>query len=186
MTKNYNMPDRITPYLAKHKKRRSAPPPRKHQKRRSTPPPEPAPDTAPVETPPVDTSPSDAPIPPTEFPPEIPANAPISVGDWKSSLDQLYWLRIGLAVVGGVVATFAFDSFEGEARRLVSIIFMIILFAATIFVARSMNMRLPSSHRKKIVTQALPSYVLMYLFSWILSYTLVQLAGSGSITSPLT
>lgn len=84
------------------------------------------------------------------------------------------------------MATFAFDSFEGEARRWVSIIFMIILFAATIFVARSMNMRLPSSHRKKIVTQALPSYVLLYLFSWILSYTLVQLAGSGSVTSPLT
>ena len=89
-------------------------------------------------------------------------------------------------MVGGVVATFAFDSFEGEARRWVSIIFMIILFGATIFVAKSMNMNLPSSHRKKIVTQALPSYVLLYLFSWILSYTLVQLAGSGSVTSPLT
>lgn len=120
------------------------------------------------------------------MPPEIPENAPISVGDWESSLDRLYWLRVVLAVVGGIVATFAFDTFEGEARRWVSITFMIILFAGTIVVAKSMNMRLPSSHRKKIVTQALPSYVLLYLFSWILSYTLVQLSGSGTITSPLS
>ena len=56
---------------------------------------------------------------------------------------------------------------------------MIILFFGSIIVAKGMKMQLPSSDRKKIVTQALGSYVFLYLFTWILSYTIVN-AGSVS------
>jgi len=45
-----------------------------------------------------------------------------------------------------------------------------------------MKMQLPSSDRKKIVTQAIGSYVFLYLFSWIVTYTLVNVENiSGGI-----
>lgn len=98
-------------------------------------------------------------------------------------LDKLYWFRIALAVIGGTAATFMFDSIEGEERRWASIGFMIIIFIASIVMAKSMNLKLPKSDRKKIVTQALGSYVFLYLFTWILSYTLVNANNSETITS---
>ncbi|MDC1137023.1 hypothetical protein OAS76_04530 [Nitrosopumilus sp.] len=59
---------------------------------------------------------------------------------------------------------------------------MIIIFFASIIVAKGMNMQLPPSDRKKIVTQGIGSYVFLYLFSWIVSYTLVHLPdGSAGI-----
>ena len=98
-------------------------------------------------------------------------------------LDKLYWFRIALAVIGGTAATFMFDSIEGEERRWASIGFMIIIFIASIVMAKSMNLKLPKSDRKKIVTQALGSYIFLYLFTWILSYTLVNANNSETITS---
>ena len=95
-------------------------------------------------------------------------------------LNKLYWLRVGLAVIGGIVATFIFEPYEGEERRWASIGFMIILFIITVGIAKGMKMKLPKSDRKKIVTQAIGSYVFLYLFMWILSYTLLNLPGSDS------
>jgi len=57
---------------------------------------------------------------------------------------------------------------------------MIIVFFASIIVAKGMKMQLPHSDRKKLVTQAIGSYIFLYLFTWIVSYTLVH---SGSVTS---
>ena len=85
-------------------------------------------------------------------------------------------------MIGGIAATFLFKGIEGEERRWASIGFMIIIFIASIVMAKSMNLKLPKSDRKKIVTQALGSYVFLYLFSWILSYTLVN-ANIETITS---
>ena len=51
---------------------------------------------------------------------------------------------------------------------------MIILFAGTVFVAKAMRIPLPRSDRKKIVTQALPSYIFLYLFVWVVSHTIVH------------
>ena len=56
---------------------------------------------------------------------------------------------------------------------------MIIIFAGTIVVAKGMKMQLPSSDRKKIVTQGIGSYIFLYLFIWIVTYTLVN-AGNVS------
>lgn len=95
-------------------------------------------------------------------------------------LNKLFWMRVALAVIAGTAATFLFEDIEGEDRRWASIGFMIIIFFGTIIVAKKMNMQLPSSDRKKIVTQAIGSYVFLYLFSWIVSYTLTHL---GSTTS---
>ncbi len=89
-------------------------------------------------------------------------------------LDKLFWLRVGFAVIAGTLATFIFEDIQGEERRWASIVFMIIVFIVTIFIAKSMKMQLPSSDRKKIVTQGIGSYIFLYLFVWILTYTIVH------------
>ena len=74
-----------------------------------------------------------------------------------------------------------------EEKRWTSIGFMIIVFAVTIVIAKSMKIQLPSSDRKKIVTQGIGSYIFIYLFVWVLTNTLVY-AGTSSatgVTSPI-
>ncbi len=103
-------------------------------------------------------------------------------------LRTLFWFRIVLAITAGTLATFLFEPYEGEERRWVSIGFMITIFIVTIFIAKEMKLGLPRSDRKKIVTEALGSYVFLYLFMWILTYTIVNvLAGNESgLPNPFT
>ena len=95
-------------------------------------------------------------------------------------LNKLFWMRVALAIIAGTAATFIFEDIEGEDRRWASIGFMIMVFFGTIMVAKGMKMQLPSSDRKKLVTQAIGSYIFLYLFTWIVTYTLVN---SGSVSS---
>ncbi len=123
--------------------------------------------------------------------PETPsADPPISEAarsEKDRKLNKLFWMRIALAVIAGTAATFIFEDIEGEDRRWASIGFMIIVFFGTIIVAKGMKMQLPSSDRKKIVTQALGSYVFLYLFIWILTYTIVNVGSvSSGIPSPIS
>ena len=114
---------------------------------------------------------SDASKEPTADPPI----SEVEKSDKDKKLATLFWMRIALAIIAGAAATFVFEGIEGEERRWASIGFMIILFFATIIVAKGMKMQLPSSDRKKIVTQGIGSYVFLYLFTWIVSYTLTHL-----------
>ncbi|MCH7648419.1 MAG: hypothetical protein IIA83_07425, partial [Thaumarchaeota archaeon] len=120
--------------------------------------------------------------PPTEknTPPTESMSSEYETSRTKYMINILFWLRVTLAVMGGIVATFIFDSIEGEVRRWASIAFMIILFIVSIGIAKSMKMRLPRSDRKKLVTTGIGSYVFLYLFSWILSYTIVNVNGNES------
>lgn len=115
----------------------------------------------------------------SDIPPSEPVVNPIETSEKDRKLNTLFWLRVGLAVIAGTIATFIFEGIEGEERRWASIVFMIIIFAGTIVVAKGMKMQLPSSDRKKIVTQGIGSYIFLYLFVWIVTYTIVH-AGSGS------
>ncbi len=103
-------------------------------------------------------------------------------------LRTLFWFRIVLALSAGTLATFLFEQYEGEERRWVSIGFMITIFIITIFIAKEMKLGLARSDRKKIVTEALGSYVFLYLFMWILTYTIDNvLAGNESgLPNPFT
>ena len=90
-------------------------------------------------------------------------------------LNKLFWLRVGLAVIAGTAATFIFDDIVNmEEKRWTSIGFMIIIFIITIVIAKGMKIQLPSSDRKKIVTQGIGSYIFIYLFIWVLTNTLVH------------
>lgn len=118
-------------------------------------------------------------VTPTPTPPTEPSTAQTMPTETERKLNKLFWLRVGLAIIAGTMATFIFEGIEGEERRWASIGFMIIIFAGTIVVAKGMKMQLPSSDRKKIVTQGIGSYIFLYLFIWIVTYTLVN-AGNVS------
>ena len=116
--------------------------------------------------------------------PDTPSDdPPVSVAEKSEKdrkLNKLFWMRVALAVIAGTAATFIFEDIEGEDRRWASIGFMIVIFFGTVIVAKAMKMQLPSSDRKKVVTQAIGSYVFLYLFSWIVSYTLTHLGSTSS------
>lgn len=121
-------------------------------------------------------------VPETESSESVPntpsGEPPVSIAEKSEKdrkLNKLFWMRVALAILAGTAATFIFEDIEGEERRWASIGFMILVFFGTVIVAKGMKMQLPSSDRKKIVTQAIGSYVFLYLFSWIVSYTLTHL-----------
>ena len=117
---------------------------------------------------------------PTPESPKIPLVNEAEKSEKDRKLNKLFWMRIALALIAGTSATFIFEDIEGEERRWASIGLMIVVFFATVIIAKGMKMQLPSSDRKKIVTQAIGSYVFLYLFSWIVTYTLIHVGSSSS------
>ena len=98
----------------------------------------------------------------------------------KKLTDRLFWMRVVFSVIGGIVATFVFEDIEDvEEKRWTSIGFMIMLFIATAIIAKSWKIRIPN--RKKYITTGIGSFVFLYLFTWIVSYTIVNLETSSSI-----
>ena len=154
--------------MAKFKKKKSKPTPEPEDSKKETP------QEEPVDTPEIEKS------EPAPEPSKEPQMSEAEKSDKDRKLNKLFWMRVALAVIAGSAATFIFEDIEGEDRRWASIGFMIIVFFATIIVAKGMKMQLPSSDRKKIVTQAIGSYVFLYLFTWIVTYTLVH---SGNIST---
>jgi len=116
---------------------------------------------------------------PTESKPD-PTDDPVDKSATKKLTDRLFWLRIAVANIGGVIATFAFEDIaDVEEKRWTSIGFMIMLFIGTAIVAKSWRIRI--ANRKKYVTTGIGSFVFMYLFSWIVSHTLVYTGTSQSM-----
>ena len=134
------------------------------------------------EVPPTETSEPTEEIQPTEEPESKPdpTEDPVDKSATKRLTDRLFWLRIALANIGGVIATFAFeDIVDVEEKRWTSIGFMIMLFIATAIIAKGWKIRI--ANRKKYVTTGIGSFVFMYLFSWIVSHTLVHAGTSQSM-----
>ena len=94
----------------------------------------------------------------------------------KKRTDILFWMRFCFAMIGGAIATFLFEEIDGdEERRWTSIIFMIVLFIITCFIAKGMKISFPKADRKKLVTTGMGSFIFLYLFAWIMTYTLLNL-----------
>ena len=116
---------------------------------------------------------------PTESKPD-PTEDPIDKSATKKLTDRLFWLRIAVSIAGGVIATFAFeDIVDMEEKRWTSIGFMIMLFIATAIIAKSWRIKI--ANKKKYVTTGIGSFVFMYLFMWIFSYTVVNAGTSQSM-----
>ena len=120
-----------------------------------------------IESEPIDTS---------EIPPPTPVISEEEKNIIKKRTNKLFWLRFGFAIIGGAIATFLFEEIDGsEERRWSSIIFMIVLFIITCFIAKGMKINFPKADRKKLVTTGMGSFVFLYLFAWIMTYTLLNL-----------
>ena len=152
-----------------------------------------------------ETTPTESDIPPTESESEPEETVEVDVGEkideeypkkeskpkdveesaedksaTKKLTDRLFWMRIVFSVIGGIVATFVFEDIEDvEEKRWTSIGFMIMLFIATAIIAKSWKIRIPN--RKKYITTGIGSFVFLYLFTWIVSHTIVNLETSSSI-----
>jgi len=112
----------------------------------------------------------------SEIPPTPPVISEEQQNITKKRTNMLFWMRIGFALIGGAIATFLFEGIEdSEEHRWSSIIFMIVLFIITCFIAKGMKINFPKSDRKKLVTTGIGSFVFMYLFAWIMAYTLLNL-----------
>ena len=112
----------------------------------------------------------------SEIPPTPPVISEEQQNITKKRTNMLFWMRIGFALIGGVIATFLFEGIEdSEEHRWTSIIFMIVLFIITCFIAKGMKINFPKSDRKKLVTTGIGSFIFMYLFAWIMTYTLLNL-----------
>lgn len=99
--------------------------------------------------------------------------------DVQQKIDILFWIRVGLAVLGGTLATFLFEPLLGEERRWASIGLLIVIFIGSIGIAKGMRIQLPPSDKKKLVTTGIGSYIFIYLFMWILTYTFVHAGGNS-------
>jgi len=94
----------------------------------------------------------------------------------KKHTNTLFWMRFALALIGGAAAEFLFDGIaDSEEKRWSSIIFMIVLFIVTCFIAKGMKISFPKSDRKKLVTTGIGSYIFLYLFAWIMTHTMLNL-----------
>jgi len=112
----------------------------------------------------------------SEIPPTQPVVSEEQQNITKKRTNMLFWLRIGFALIGGAIATFLFEGIEdSEEHRWTSIIFMIALFIITCFIAKGMKINFPKSDRKKLVTTGIGSFIFLYLFAWITTYTLLNL-----------
>ena len=111
-----------------------------------------------------------------ETPTDEPETTPAQEESVKKRANKLFWLRVAFAFIGGTMATFLFEGIEhDEQHRWTSIGFMIILFLVTCFIAKGMKINFPKSDRKKIVTTGIGSFIFLYLFAWIMSFTLLNL-----------
>jgi len=112
----------------------------------------------------------------SEIPPPTPVISEEQQNITKKRTNLLFWMRFAFAIIGGAIATFLFEEIDGnEERRWSSIIFMIVLFIITCFIAKGMKINFPKADRKKLVTTGMGSFVFLYLFAWIMTYTLLNL-----------
>lgn len=87
-------------------------------------------------------------------------------------LDKLYWLRVTAGVSSGVIATlFGFIGVnQPEAYR--GVILALAVYALTSFVARYQIFKDLGVGLRKIYTHGLGSFIMLFLFTWILLNTL--------------
>ena len=122
----------------------------------------------------------------SEIPPPIPVISEEQQNITKKRTNMLFWMRFAFAIIGGAIATFLFEEIDGnEERRWTSIIFMIVLFIITCFIAKGMKINFPKADRKKLVTTGIGSFIFLYLFAWIMSFTLLNLP-QDNISIPFT
>ena len=92
-----------------------------------------------------------------------------------SPFDKLYWLRVALGALGGYMANAVFTEhmFSPILDYTDGILLGMIFYFASYYIARfAWYRRLESENVSKLYTTGIGSFVMVFLFTWILSYTL--------------
>lgn len=92
----------------------------------------------------------------------------------KKPLDKLFWIRVALGVIAGIIAAQIGNSMDMELRPFVGFGIMIFLFMISYGIAKAMRIPLLASEKKKLVMTGIGSYFFMFIFSWILVFTLMH------------
>lgn len=92
----------------------------------------------------------------------------------KGGLDKLFWLRVGMGVLAGSLSAIIGNDQVESTRVVLGFGIMVILFAGSYVIAKSMRIPIPISDKKKLITTGYGSYFLMFIFCWILVNTLIH------------
>lgn len=112
--------------------------------------------------------------PTKDTPPETPSPIEIDESKIKRGLDKVFWIRIGLGILAGILTAEIGDPMDVSGRIGLGIGIMIIMFIISYGVARSLRIPILPSDKKKLLTTGYGSYFLMFIFSWILANTLIH------------
>lgn len=97
----------------------------------------------------------------------------------KNPLDKLFWIRVGLGVLAGIISALLGNSIDVESRPFMGFGIMIMLFIVSYGIAKAMRIPLPPSDKKKLIMTGIGSYFFMFIFTWILVNTLMHPAAIG-------
>jgi len=100
-------------------------------------------------------------------------------GVTKNRIGTLFWIRVGLGVLAGIISAFAGNAIGTDSRVYVGFGTMIILFIISYGIAKAMRIPLPPSDKKKLIMTGIGSYFFIFIFTWILVNTLIHPAITG-------
>ncbi|HSF28326.1 MAG TPA: hypothetical protein VD699_04100 [Nitrosopumilaceae archaeon] len=100
-------------------------------------------------------------------------------GITKNPIGTLFWIRIGIGVLAGIIAAYVGTSIDADSIPYVGFGIMILLFIISYGIAKAMHIPLPPSDKKKLVMTGIGSYFFIFIFTWILIHTLLHPAVTG-------
>ncbi len=89
------------------------------------------------------------------------------------TLDKVFWIRIGLAIIAGLVTSaLGFNSFNEHAVNGIGIgiLFYILSYVIAVMLYKRIIL---SSEKSKLFTTGIGAYIFMFLFIWILYNTII-------------
>ncbi len=109
-----------------------------------------------------------------DAPPESPPPMEVDESRVRRGLDKVFWIRIGLGILAGILAAEIGDPMNTSGRIAIGFAIMIVLFIVSYGVSRTLRLPLLPTDKKKLLTTGYGSYFLMFIFTWILANTLIH------------
>ncbi|MHB8566579.1 MAG: hypothetical protein ACYC7D_07685 [Nitrososphaerales archaeon] len=110
------------------------------------------------------------------------SSPPVDPKVWRQKLNFLSWIRVGLGAIAGFLAGAL--GFVTIGTKLTSeypyygLYVAAIVYIASYYLARQFILtNLDPKNKNKLITQGLFSYVMIFLFVWIIFNTLVNITG---------
>jgi hypothetical protein len=93
----------------------------------------------------------------------------------RSGLDRVFWVRVALGILAGALsAEIGYSYTHASSRIIIGFAIMITLFIVSYGIAKALRIPIPPTDKKKLVMTGIGSYFLMFLFSWILTNTIIH------------